>query len=100
MNATDTQQTGLKALSVAILERNRQSNRDATDAKNNATLPLENGPQKLHELHNVDEPFPFCDRHPMGAYCSCKAGFGKCQNCDEREVESRDGRQSWSITAD
>ncbi len=44
--------------------------------------PTEEAPPSPLDNHEGDEPFPYCDRHPLGAYCSCKAGFGKCQNCD------------------
>ena len=56
MDATATQPTGLKALSIAILERNRQRNQDATITKSNATFPPPIYHQKLHDGITVTLP--------------------------------------------
>jgi hypothetical protein len=60
MNATSMQPTVLKALSIAILERNRQRNQGATAEKNNATLTLENRQQSCEvrcTISLADTPF-------------------------------------------
>jgi hypothetical protein len=55
MNATDMQANSLKALSLAILERNRMRNRNATIEEKERNFHIEKSTQKLRELR------PSCD---------------------------------------
>ena len=86
-SATAAQPTALKALALKVLERNRQSNRDATDRKKPCNFSPKKDPQKLHKISGKLQPISgknlpeFCSRDceslielhtPQGTFPGCR----------------------------